>query len=115
MYNKKLESLKEELKITMVHAEEIINEYIETAVKQEVMNYINQLYETEQMLLAFGLLSEIESQTFNELVNAIKQEEEPEKEPEPEEEPEDHNDDDDYVRSLIEYVQIATRLRNMID
>jgi hypothetical protein len=113
MYNKKLESLKEELKITMVHAEEIINEYIETAVKQEVANYINQLDETEQMILVFSLLSEMEPQPFDELVNTIKQEEEPEKEPE--EEPEDHNDDEDYVRSLIEYVQIATRLRNMID
>lgn len=111
MYNKKLESLKEELKITMVHAEEIINEYIETAAKQAVENYINQLDETEQILLVLSLLSEMESQTFDELVNAIKQE----KEPEPEEEPEEHNDDDDYVRSLIEYVQIATRLRNMID
>lgn len=108
MYNKKLESLKEELKITMVHAEEIINEYIEIVTKQEVANYINQLYETEQMLLAFGLLSEIESQTFDELVNAIKQEKEPE------EKPEEHNDDD--VQALIEeYVQIATQLRNMID
>lgn len=114
MYNKKLESLKEELKITMVHAEEIINEYIETAVKQEVTNYINQLNETEQMILVFSLLSEMESQTFDELVNAIKQEKEPEKEPEPEEEPEENNDDD--VQAMIEeYIQIAMRLRNMID
>lgn len=96
MYNKKLELLKEELKITMVHAEEIINEYIETAAKQAVENYINQLDETEQMLLVFSLLSEMESQTFDELVNDIKQEKEPEK----------HNDDDDYVRSLIEYYKL---------
>ena len=92
MYNKKLELLKEELKITMVHAEEIINEYIETAAKQAVENYINQLDET----LVFSLLSEIESQTFDELVNAIKQEKEPE----------EHNDGDDYVRSLIEYYKL---------
>lgn len=96
MYNKKLELLKEELKITMVHAEEIINEYIETAAKQAVENYINQLDETEQMLLVFSLLSEMESQTFDELVNDIKQEKEPE----------EHNDDDDYVRSLIEYYKL---------
>ena len=102
MYNKKLELLKEELKITMVHAEEIINEYIEILTKQAVENYFNQLDETDQMLLAYSLLSEMESQTSN------KQEMEPE-------EDEEHNDDDDYVRSLIEYVQIATRLRNMID
>lgn len=96
MYNKKLELLKEELKITMVHAEEIINEYIETAAKQAVENYINQLDETKQMLLVFSLLSEMESQTFDELVNDIKQEKEPE----------EHNDDDDYVRSLIEYYKL---------
>ena len=101
MYSKKLESLKEELKITMVHAEEIINEYIETAAKQAVANYINQLDETEQMLLVFSLLSEMESQS-------IKQEKEPE------EEPEEQNDDD--VQAMIEeYIQIAMRLRNMID
>lgn len=110
MYNKKLELLKEELKITMVHAEEIINEYIEILTKQAVENYFNQLDETDQMLLAYSLLSEMESQTSN------KQEMEPEMKPEEElEEDEEHNDDDDYVRSLIEYVQIATRLRNMID
>lgn len=96
MYNKKLELLKEELEITMVHAEEIINEYIETAAKQAVENYINQLDETEQMLLGFSLLSEMESQTFDELVNDIKQEMEPE----------EHNDGDDYVRSLIEYYKL---------
>ena len=110
MYNKKLELLKEELKITMDHAEEIINEYIEILTKQAVDNYFNQLDETKQMLLAYSLLSEMESQTSN------KQEMEPEMKPEEElEEDEEHNDDDDYVRSLIEYVQIATRLRNMID
>jgi hypothetical protein len=38
----------------------------------------------------------MESQTFDELVHDIKQEKEPE----------EHNDDDDYVRSLIEYYKL---------
>lgn len=116
MYNKKLDLLKEELKITMVHAEEIIKEYIEILTEQAVDNYFNQLDETKQMLLAYSLLSEMGYQTFDEFVNANKQEMEPEEEPEkePEMEPEEHNDDD--VQAMIEeYVQIAMRLRNMID
>lgn len=108
MYNKKLDLLKEELKITMVHAEEIIKEYIEILTEQAVDNYFNQLDETKQMLLAYSLLSEMGYQTFDEFVNANKQEMEPEMEPE------EHNDDD--VQAMIEeYVQIAMRLRNMID
>lgn len=110
MYNKKLELLKEELKITMVHAEEIIKEHIEILVKQAVDNYFNQLDETKRMLLAYSFLSEMGYQTFDEFVNEMEPEMEPEEEPE-----EEHNVDDDYIRSLMEYVQIATRLRNMID
>ena len=51
MYNKKLELLKEELEITMVHAEDILNEYIDTVIKQEmfnIFNIINALIQNEQ-------------------------------------------------------------------
>lgn len=110
MYNKKLELLKEELKITMVHVEEIIKEYIEILTKQAVDNYFNQLDETKQMLLAYSLLSEMGYQTFDEFLNANKQE------MEPEEESEEEPDNDDDVQALIEeYIQTAMRLRNMID
>ncbi len=110
MYNKKIELLKEELKITMVHVEEIIKEYIEILTKQAVDNYFNQLDETKQMLLAYSLLSEMGYQTFDEFLNANKQE------MEPEEESEEEPDNDDDVQALIEeYIQTAMRLRNMID
>lgn len=100
MYNKKLELLKEELKITMVHAEEIIKEYIEILTEQAVDNYFNQLDETKQMLLAYSLLSEMGYQTFDEFVNANKQEMEPEEEPEME--PEEHND----VQAMIDLMRL---------
>ena len=71
-YNEKLESLAKELDATVNHAVEVMEEYIATAIEQEVMNAINNLSQEEkEMLLVFTMLDEL-------------MQSQPEPEPEPE-------------------------------
>lgn len=62
MYNKKLELLKEELEITMVHAEDILNEYIDTVIKQEMFNIFNKMSDEEKLKLIF---THIDNESFD--------------------------------------------------
>lgn len=60
-YNEeKLESLAKELEATVNHAVEVIEEYVATAIEQEVMNAIDKLSQGgKEMLLAFAMLDEL--------------------------------------------------------
>lgn len=54
----KLELLSIELKATMEHAEEVLNEYIATAVEKAVMEAIDKLDDNQKMLLLIALLED---------------------------------------------------------
>lgn len=54
----KLELLSMELKATMEHAEEVLNEYIATAVEKAVMDAIDKLDDNQKMLLLIALLED---------------------------------------------------------
>ena len=59
-YNEKLESLAKELDATVNHAVEVMEEYMATAIEQEVMEAIDKLSQEEkEMLLAFAMLDEL--------------------------------------------------------
>lgn len=59
-YNEKLESLAKELEATVNHAVEVMEEYMETAIEQEVMEAIDKLSQGgKEMLLAFAMLDEL--------------------------------------------------------
>lgn len=54
---KRLESLKNEYKATMKHANDIRDEYLKLAAEQAVIDAFNELDETDQMILILGLLT----------------------------------------------------------
>lgn len=54
----KLELLSLELKATMEHAEEVLNEYIATAFEKAVMDAIDKLDDNQKMLLLIALLAD---------------------------------------------------------
>lgn len=54
----KLESLSLELKATMKHAEDVLNEYIATAFEKAVMDAIDKLDDNQKMLLLMALLAD---------------------------------------------------------
>ena len=59
-YNEKLESLAKEFDATVNHAVEVMEEYMETAIEQEIMNAIDKLSQGgKEMLLAFAMLDEL--------------------------------------------------------
>jgi hypothetical protein len=59
-YNEKLESLAKELEATVNHAVEVMEEYVATAIEQEVMNAIDKLSQGgKEMLLVFAMLDEL--------------------------------------------------------
>lgn len=71
-YNKKLESLAKEYEATMNHAEEVLNEYIDIAVEQAIIEAFNELSPEEQMALIVGLLCEqVEDSIANELTAVV--------------------------------------------
>lgn len=55
--NQKLTSLANELKATMNHAEYIFNEYMDVAIEQAIDEAINELSDTDKMILLLGLLT----------------------------------------------------------
>lgn len=54
-YNEKLESLEKELEATVNHAVEVMEEYVATAIEQEVMNAIDKI---SPEVLIFAMLDE---------------------------------------------------------
>lgn len=54
----KLELLSMELKATMEHAEEVLNEYIATAFEKAVMDAIDKLDDNQKALLLIALLED---------------------------------------------------------
>jgi hypothetical protein len=54
----KLELLAMELNATMEHAEEVLNEYIATAVEKEIMDAIDKLSDNQKALLMIALLED---------------------------------------------------------
>lgn len=54
----KLELLAKEYNATMAHAEEVLNEYIATAIEEAVMNAIDKLDDNQKMLLLIALLAD---------------------------------------------------------
>jgi hypothetical protein len=54
----KLELLAKEYNATMAHAEEVLNEYIATAIEEAVMNAIDKLDDNQKMLLLIALLED---------------------------------------------------------
>ena len=71
-YNEKLESLAKELDATVNHAVEVMEEYIATAIEQEVMNAIDELNDFEQMLLLFSLIEEMKQEAKQEEEEIVK-------------------------------------------
>jgi hypothetical protein len=55
--NQKLTALANEFKVTMNHAEEIFNEYMEAAIEQAVMEAFNELSDVDKMILLLGLMT----------------------------------------------------------
>lgn len=54
----KLELLAKEYNATMAHAEEVLNEYIATAIEETVMDAIDKLDDNQKMLLLIALLAD---------------------------------------------------------
>lgn len=54
----KLELLAMELNATMEHTEEVLNEYIATAVEKEIMDAIDKLSDNQKALLMIALLED---------------------------------------------------------
>jgi F0F1-type ATP synthase membrane subunit b/b' len=54
----KLELLAKEYNATMAHAEEVLSEYIATAIEEAVMNAIDKLDDNQKMLLLIALLED---------------------------------------------------------
>jgi uncharacterized membrane-anchored protein YjiN (DUF445 family) len=71
-YNQKLTSLAQEYEATMNHANEVMNEIIETALEQAMVEAFNELTPDEQMALIFGLLCEqVEANIAEELTAVV--------------------------------------------
>ena len=70
----KLANLANEFAATMEHAEEVLNEYVETAIKQSILEAFNELTEEEQLVLILGLLTgskETQSAIIESMMNAV--------------------------------------------
>lgn len=70
-YNQKLTSLANEFEATMNHAEEVLNEYIDIAIEQAMVEAFNELTPDEQMALIFGLLCEQVEDRITEELTAV--------------------------------------------
>ena len=70
-YNQKLTSLAQEYEATMNHANEVMNEIIETALEQAMVEAFNELTPDEQMALIFGLLCEQVEDSIAEELTAV--------------------------------------------
>lgn len=70
-YNQKLTSLAQEYEATMNHANEVMNEIIETALVQAMMEAFNELTPEEQMALIVGLLCEQVEESIAEELTAV--------------------------------------------
>lgn len=70
-YNQKLTSLAQEYEATMNHANEVMNEIIETALEQAMVEAFNELTPNEQMALIIGLLCEQVEESIAEELTAV--------------------------------------------
>lgn len=70
-YNQKLTSLAQEYEATMNHANEVMNEIIETALEQAMVEAFNELTPNEQMALIVGLLCEQVEESIAEELTAV--------------------------------------------
>jgi hypothetical protein len=70
-YNQKLTSLANEYEATMNHANEVMNEIIETALEQAMVEAFNELTPEEQMALIVGLLCEQVEDSITEELTAV--------------------------------------------
>lgn len=71
-YNQKLTSLAQEYEATMNHANEVMNEIIETALELAMVEAFNELTPEEQMALIVGLLCEqVEANIVEELTAVV--------------------------------------------
>ena len=70
-YNQKLTSLAQEYEATMNHANEVMNEIIETALVQAMVEAFNELTPDEQMALIIGLLCEQVEESITEELTAV--------------------------------------------
>jgi hypothetical protein len=70
-YNQKLTSLAQEYEATMNHANEVMNEIIETALEQAMVEAFNELTPEEQMALIVGLLFEQVEANISEELTAV--------------------------------------------
>jgi hypothetical protein len=55
--NLELTALANEFKVTMNHAEEIFNRYMEVAIDQAISEAINELSDVDKMILLLGLMT----------------------------------------------------------
>lgn len=61
----KLQSLENELSATLKHAEDVINEYMETAIEQAVDEVLSEMNDFEKTVLLLDILEELQSSESN--------------------------------------------------
>lgn len=61
----KLQSLENELSATLKHAEDVINEYMETAIEQAVDEVLSEMNDLEKTILLLDILEELQSLESN--------------------------------------------------
>lgn len=61
----KLQSLENELSATLKHAEDVINEYMETAIEQAVNEVLSEINDLEKTVLLLDILEELQSSESN--------------------------------------------------
>lgn len=61
----KLQSLENELSATLKHAEDVINEYMETAIEQAVDEVLSEMNDLEKTVLLLDILEELQSSESN--------------------------------------------------
>lgn len=61
----KLQSLENELSATLKHAEDVINEYMETAIEQAVDEVLSEMNDLEKTILLLDILEELQSSESN--------------------------------------------------
>ena len=67
--NKKLEMLETEFSLTINHAAEVLEEYVNTMTEKILVDAFNELSEEDQKLVLIGLLWENQPEVIDELAN----------------------------------------------
>lgn len=105
-YNEKLESLSKELEATVNHAVEVMEEYVATAIEQEVMNAIDEINDFENMLLLFDMLDEMEQEAKKDEEDIVKAFAKARQDLQPKPQPKQENkDEEEIVKAFMQALQ----------